>query len=137
MVFILNTTRYSLNLEGSASSSSSSPFELSSLGAHIGFGGAVWHTRCFTHVTACFSCITATLHQQRVLTGWCLQCKLIEGQDLASCFENTNTGTLRESKGTDRQLGDVEQSDIISDGSHYDTDLITFRSFHSTSNSSQ
>merc|ERR1719431_680049 len=48
-----------------------------------------------------------------------------------------NTGTLREPKGTDGQLGDIEESDIISDGSHYHAYLITFRSFHSTSDSSQ
>merc|ERR1719369_2611864 len=45
------TLTSNLNLEGSASSSSSSPFELSSLGSYIGFGGTVRHTRCFTHVT--------------------------------------------------------------------------------------
>merc|ERR1719369_492576 len=112
------TLTSNLNLEGSASSSSSSPFELSTLGSYIGFGGTVGHTRSFTHVTACFSCITATLYQQGVLTGWCLQCKLIEGKDFTSCFENTDTSTLREPKGTDRQLGNVKQSDIISDGSH-------------------
>merc|ERR1712119_145965 len=137
MVFILNTTRYSLNLEGTASSSASSPLEFPSLGAHIGFGGAVGNTRCFTHVTACLSCSTATLDQQGVLTSWSLQCKLIKGENLTSCFENTNTGTLREPKGTDGQLGNVKKSDIISDGSHYHTDLITFRSLHSTSDSSQ
>merc|ERR1712142_561994 len=131
------TLTSNLNLKGTASSSASSPFELPSLGSYIGFGGTVWHTRCFTHVTTCFSCSAATLYQQRVLTGWCLQCQLIEGENLTSCFENTDTSTLREPKGTDGQLWHVKESDIISAGPHYHTDLLAFRSLHATSDSSQ
>merc|ERR1712212_1036212 len=81
------TLTSNLNLKGTASSSSSSPLKLPSLGAHIGFGGTVRNTRCFPHVTTCFSCSTTTLDQQGVLTGWCLQCKLIKSENLTSCFE--------------------------------------------------
>merc|ERR1719369_1438614 len=126
-----------LNLEGTASSSSTSSLEFSSLGAHIRFGGAVGNTWCFSHVTASFSCSTATLYQQGVLTGRSFQCELVEGENLTSCFQHTDTGTFCEPECTDGQLRDIKKSDVISDCSHHNTDLITFGSFHPTNDTGQ
>merc|ERR1712133_208442 len=127
----------SLDFECTASSSSSCSFELSSLGSDIRFGGTMRNTWSFSHVSTSFSCITTTLDQQSILTGWCFQCKLIKSENLSSSFQDSNTSTLRESKCTDGQLGYVKEPDVIGDSSNHDTDLITFRSFHSSSNSSQ
>ena len=60
-----------------------------------------------------FSGITTTLDQQGVLASWCFQSQLVKREDLTSCFEDTNSGTLSESESTHCQLGDIQESEII------------------------
>ena len=126
-----------LDLEGSASTSSSSSFELSSLRSYIRFSRAVRYTRCFTHMSASLTCISSSLHQQRVLASWCFQRKLVERQDLAASLQHADTSALCESESTDGQLWYVEESDVVGDGTNNNANLLSLRSLHSTDNSRQ
>ena len=80
-----------LDLEGTACTSTSSTFEFSSLWSYIRFGWTVWYTRCFTHMSACFTCVTSSLDQQSVLA--CGRKKGFVGAPCNNC-QNIFWGTV-------------------------------------------
>merc|ERR1712072_425063 len=82
-------------------------------------------------MSACLTSTSSSLHQQCVLSSWCFQCELIERQDLTTSFQNTYTGTFGKSECANRQLGDIEKSDVVSHCTNNHADLVSFRSFHS------
>ena len=61
--------------------------------------------------------------QDGVSTGGCAHGELVEGQDLASGLEDALLGRLGEAQGSNSQLGDLKQTDIIGDGADNDDGL--------------
>lgn len=49
-------------------------------------------------------------------TGWRTESELIEGKGLAASLQDALLGTFGEAKGSNRQLGNFEQTDIIRNG---------------------
>ena len=52
------------------------------------------------------------------------QSQLVEGQDFTSSFKDTLTGLGGDVKSSNRQLRDVEQPQVVGDGSNDDGDLV-------------
>ena len=64
-----------------------------------------------------------------VRTGGRTECELVESENLAASLQNTLLGGGGETKGSDRELGDLKQTNVIGDGADNDDDLgITLRS---------
>jgi hypothetical protein len=62
--------------------------------------------------------------QESVRSGWGGHNKLIEGEALSSGLDNSSSGGLGESEGSDGHLWDLVESVIVSDGGDSDDDLI-------------
>merc|ERR1712142_1278937 len=123
-----------LHFEGTACSSSSSTLKLPTLGTNIRLRLAMWHTRSFSKMSARLSSIATTLYEQGVLSRWSFQSELVEGEHFSACFEDAHTSVLSEPECTYGQLGNVEKTNIIGDRTNHNTDLVTFRAFHSADN---
>lgn len=52
--------------------------------------------------------------------GWRTESELIKGKGLAASLQDALLGTFREAKGSNRQLGNFEQTDIIRNGADLD-----------------
>ena len=76
-----------------------------------------------------FPSVPLAAEQDGVGTGRCPDGELVEGQCLASSLEDALLGGGREAEGSDGELGELEQADVIGDGADNDDDLgITLRS---------
>lgn len=60
-----------------------------------------------------------------ILTSGCEKHELIKSEALSSSFNDSGSCGLRESKGSDGQLGDLEDSSVISDGADNDGDSVS------------
>ena len=58
-----------------------------------------------------------------VRTGGRTECELVESENLAASLQNTLLGGGGETKGSDRELGDLKQTNVIGDGADGDNDL--------------
>lgn len=65
-----------------------------------------------------------SLHEDRVLARWCGQCQLIEGQHLTASLCDTLACTIGDTKCAETKLWNVEETDIVGDGSNNDSDLV-------------
>ena len=51
-------------------------------------------------------------------TGWRTESELVEGKGLATSLQDAVLGAFREAKGSNGQLGNFEQTDIIRNGAN-------------------
>ena len=63
-----------------------------------------------------------TSQQDSVLSSWSLQSELVESQALTTSSDDSFSGLFSESEGTDSQLWDGEESDVVGDGGNSDND---------------
>jgi len=78
--------------------------------------------------------LARSLKKQSVLASWSSESQLIKSDNFTSSFQDSLTGLLSDSEGTDGHLGDVEDSDVIGDGSNNDSNLVSISSLlHVTS----
>merc|ERR1719251_740713 len=113
-----------LLLVSSGCSPSSCSLELASLGPDEGLGIRVGNTRS-SEMSDSLTCLSWSLEKQSVLASWCSQGKLIKSDDLTSSFQDPLTGLLGDLKSTKGHLRDVEDSEIVGDGSNNNSDLVS------------
>ena len=95
--------------------------ELAALGAHV-WSGVVdaWGTEVTHRLTS--HARSANKHTSG--SGWECGSELVEGHDLTTSGEHTSAGGLSEAECADLELWHVEETDVVSDGSDHDTDLV-------------
>lgn len=71
-------------------------------------------------MAACLASVALALDQDGVVAGRSEQGQLVEGDDLAASLCDTLASLLGDTEGTDAQFRDLEQTQIIGDGSHDD-----------------
>ena len=72
--------------------------------------------RTHAKVLNSFPRIPLTAEQHSVGTSWGTKSKLVEGKRLSTSLQDTFLGTLGKAKGGNRELGDLQQADVIRDG---------------------
>lgn len=65
-----------------------------------------------------------TTDQKSVLTLGGTASELIKSKDLTASLEDAGTGTLGDTESSDRDLGDLEQANIVGDGANNDDGLL-------------
>jgi hypothetical protein len=70
-----------------------------------------------------FPRVPLTAEQHSVRTSWGAKGELIESKRLATSLQDAILGTLRKAKGSNRQLGDFQQANVICDGADLDDRL--------------
>lgn len=73
-----------------------------------------------TEVLDALSAVLLSSEQERATSSRLPQRKLIERQTFTSSSENPGSRSLRESKGGDRELGALIESDVVGDGGDAD-----------------
>jgi len=73
--------------------------------------------------------ILGSTEKNSVGSGGSFEGKLVEGHNLTSSLKNASTSGACESQGTDPELGNLQETDIVSHGSDQDSDLV-FLSSH-------
>jgi len=84
----------------------------------------MWDTRSTTEVLAGLASCTLALQEDGVLSGWRQQSQLIESQDLAAVLDDPLASALSDTESTDAQLGDLQQAQIVGDGSDDDGNCV-------------
>merc|ERR1719245_1905926 len=113
-----------LLLVSSGSSSSSCSLELASLGSGEGLGVRVGNTGS-SEMLDSLTGLAGSLKEQSVLASWGSQSQLVKSDNFSSSFQDSLASLLSDSKGTDSHLWDLEDSDVIGDGSNNDSDLVS------------
>jgi hypothetical protein len=67
--------------------------------------------------------VLLTAEQDGVGTSGSTKGKLIKGDDLSASLDNTGLGGLGDTQASNRQLGDLEEADIISHGANDNSGL--------------
>merc|ERR1719245_206565 len=113
-----------LLLVSSGSSPSSCSLELASLGSGEGFGVRVGNTGS-SEMLDSLTGLAGSLEEQSVLACGSSQSQLIKSDNFSSSFQDSLASLLGDSEGTDGHLWDLEDSDVIGDGSNNDSDLVS------------
>merc|ERR1719281_657272 len=113
-----------LLLVSSGSSSSSCSLELASLGPGEGLGMRVGNTGS-SEMLDSLTGLARSLKEQSVLASWGSQSQLVKSDNFSSSFQDSLASLLGDSEGTDGHLWDLEDSDVIGDGSNNDSDLVS------------
>lgn len=66
-----------------------------------------------------------TLKKNSVSAGGRTESKLVEGENLAAGLHNAGTGTLSHTKSANGKLGNLQKTDIVSDGANDNGHLLT------------
>lgn len=74
-------------------------------------------------MTSSFTSADLTTQQDSLGTGGAAHGQLIEGQAFTASLDDTGTGSLGESHGGNGHLGDIQETDIVSDGGNNDGSL--------------
>lgn len=89
-------------------------------------GGSVWLlvlVRAHTEVLDRFTSVPLATEEDSVGTSWCTGCKLVKGQDLTAGVEDALLRRTGKPKGSNRELRDIVETDIIGDGTDSDNDF--------------
>merc|ERR1712079_913418 len=116
-----------LLLVASGSSPASGSLELAALGADERLGAGIWHSG-HSEVLDGLALLTGSLHEHRVLPGWCPDGQLVEGHDLSSSLQDSLASLLSHPEGAHSHLRDFEDPDVVGDGSNTDTHLVSVTS---------
>jgi len=112
-----------LDLEAAALSASTSSLELAALGANVGTRAGVGLAGSLAEVTVGRTGSAASLHQDGVLSLGGLEGQLIEGENLSAGFEDAFAGARGDVHGAQRQLRNLVETKIVSDGANDDGGL--------------
>lgn len=116
--------RSCLLLVAARCTTTASLFEFASLRAHVWFGVRVWNTRSSAEVTDCLAGGTLALDHDGVLSSWCQQSQLIESQDFSAGLGDSCAGTFSDTESANLEFRDLEEAEIVGDGSDNDDDLV-------------
>lgn len=72
--------------------------------------------RTHAEVLNSFPRIPLASEQHSVGTSWATKGELVESKRFSTGLQDTFLGTLGKAKGSDRELGDFQQADVICDG---------------------
>jgi hypothetical protein len=89
-------------------------------------GGSIWFLVLVgTHakVLTSFPRVSLTAEQHSVGTSWGTKGELVEGKCLSTSLQDTLLGTLGKAKGSNRELGDLQQADVICNGADLNNDF--------------
>merc|ERR1719336_3719772 len=112
-----------LLLVSSGCTTSSCSLELASLGSGERLGIGVWNTGS-SEVSDGFTGLSWSLEKQSVLASWCSQSKLIKSDNFTSGFQDSLAGLLDHLESTEGHLGDLEDSEVVGDGSDDNSGLV-------------
>jgi hypothetical protein len=76
-----------------------------------------------TKVLNSFPRIPLAAEQHRVGTSWATKGELVESEGFSTSLQDTFLGTLGKAKGSNRELGDFQQADVICDGADLNDDF--------------
>lgn len=79
--------------------------------------------RTETKVTDSLSGVSGASENSGVLTGRSSQCELVQGDGLTTSLENSSLSTGSESQSSNSDLGGVQQSNVIGNGTNNDDGL--------------
>lgn len=79
--------------------------------------------RTETEVTNSLSGVSGASEDGGVLTGRGSQCQLVQSDGLTTSLEDSSLGTGSESQSSNSDLGGVQQSDVIGNGTNNDDSL--------------
>mmetsp|Transcript_34124 Transcript_34124/g.61531 ORF Transcript_34124/g.61531 Transcript_34124/m.61531 type:complete len:257 (+) Transcript_34124:647-1417(+) len=113
-----------LNLEAAALSATTSTLKLPALGTDIRLGGGAGNTRSGSEVLNGLTMALRTTEKDAVLASRALEGKHVEGKALTASLGDTGTGILGEAQGTDTKLRDLEETNIVGDGTNNDGELL-------------
>lgn len=83
----------------------------------------LFYSRIELHILAIFVGLFVNLVEW-ILTGGSGHDELVEGHAFTSSLDDFGSGGLSESEGGDGHLGEIEDSEIISDGSDNNSDFV-------------
>jgi hypothetical protein len=70
-----------------------------------------------------FAGVDGTTEKDSVGTGGSTKGELIESEDFTTSLEDTSLGRLGETKGSNREFGDLQHARVVSDGTNNDNSL--------------
>jgi hypothetical protein len=124
--------RPNLNLETTRSTLTTSTLELATLGTNIGLLVLVGtHTKVLDGLTR----VLGTADKDSVGTSRSTESQLIQGQDFTTSLQDTSLGSLGEVKSSNRELGEVKKTRVISDGTNNDNGLTLLVVFNNAGDS--
>ncbi len=109
-----------LSLEAAGGTTTTGLLELATLALDIGLGVlAGTHAEMLDGLTG----VLLAAEQDGVGTGGGTKSKLVKGDDLTAGLQDAGLGGLGDAQAGDRQLGDLEETVVVSDGSDNDSGL--------------
>lgn len=111
----------------SARSSTSGLLELSALRSDIWSSVAMRLAWSWTKVFASLASCSRSLNENRVLASWWTSCQLVECQTLATCLDDSLSGSLGKSERTYGHLWNLKDTLIVQHASYDNSDLILAR----------
>lgn len=138
MVFIiLITVSTNLDLEATAVTSTTGTFELAtSLGLSTDVRSSVFAVNA-TEVSNGFTSVTRTSQQQSVGTSGSLNSQLVQSQNLTSSLDDASTCGFSEAKSANADLGNVQQTNVVSDGTNNNGDGLLVLALQELGNTGQ
>lgn len=113
-----------LVLVTSGTTSTTSTLEFTPLTANIRLSLGSRHTSS-SKVLDCLAAVLWSTEKNSVGTCGCNQCQLVECDNLSSGFEDSRTGSLSHTKGTDPKLGHlIHETNIVCHSSYKYTNFI-------------
>jgi hypothetical protein len=110
-------------LETAGGSATTSTLELATLGADERLGVASGDTGG-TEVLDGLTGVLRTTEQDGVLTSRSTESKLVKGQNFTTSVDDTGTSGLGDTEGGNGHLGDIEETDVVGDGTNNNGDLV-------------
>lgn len=81
--------------------------------------------RTETEVSDGLSSVSWTSDDQSVLTLWSSDSQLVQGDSLTTSLDDSSLGRGSESQSSDSGLGELQQSDVVGDGTNNNDSLIS------------
>jgi hypothetical protein len=131
------TVSTNLDLEAAAVTSTTSTFELAtSLGLSTDIRSSVFAVHA-TEMSDRFAGVTRTSQQQSVGTGGSLNSQLIQSHNLTTSLNDAGASRFGEAKSADADLGDVQQTNVVSDGTNNNSDGLLVLALQELGNAGQ
>lgn len=115
---------YFLVLVASAATATTSTLKLPSLAADIRLGVGVGYTRSSAKVLDGLTSVLRAAEEDSITASRSDESELIKGNDLTASLEDASASSLSNAQGADPELGEIKETDIVSDSSHKDSNLV-------------
>jgi hypothetical protein len=116
-----NGSKADLDLEATRSTLTTSLFELATLGADVRL---LVLMGTHTEVLDGFTVVLGTTDKDGVGTSGGTESQLIEGDDFTTSLQDASLGSLGHMESGQRQLGQVQKTGVIGDGTDHDEGLV-------------